>query len=83
MMTKKFKKFSLNNKADLDNLKEDFWFCFEARLNAALESGAISEEDLEERPMTVARCVLRLTGENVTPRSNRGIAMLENLRHFV
>lgn len=82
-MTRRVHKFSLDNKTDLENLKEDFWSCFEARLNAALESGAISDEDIEERPMTIARCVLVITGESMVPRSRHGVDMLKNLRHFV
>lgn len=79
----KARKFSLENETDLANLREDFWACFEARLHSALLSGALSEEDVAERPMTVARCVLVLTAENTAPRSSYGKQMLANLRHSV
>jgi hypothetical protein len=82
-MTRDKQAFTLDNDFQIEQLMTDFRFCFLAKLNAALESGAISEQDLEERPMTVARCVLVLTGEDMVPRSARGKAMLENLRHFV
>jgi len=75
--------FTLDNDFQIEQLIADFKFCFLAKLNAALQSGAISEQDLEERPMTVARCVLVLTGESMTPKTLYGKAMLENLRHFV
>jgi len=75
--------FTLDNDFQIEQLMTDFRFCFLAKLNAALQSGAISEQDLEERPMTVARCVLVLTGEDMVPRSARGKAMLENLRNFI
>ena len=82
-MTRDKQEFTLDNDFQIEQLMTDFRFCFLAKLNAALQSGAISEQDLEERPMTVARCVLVLTGEDMVPRSARGKAMLENLRHFV
>jgi hypothetical protein len=82
-MTRDKQAFTLDNDFQIEQLMTDFRFCFLAKLNAALQSGAISEQDLEERPMTVARCVLVLTGEDMVPRSARGKAMLENLRHFV
>lgn len=82
-MTRDKQAFTLDNDFQIEQLMTDFKFCFLAKLNAALQSGAISEQDLEERPMTVARCVLVLTGEDMVPRSARGKAMLENLRHFV
>lgn len=75
--------FVLSNDFQIEQLIADFKFCFLAKLNAALESGAISEQDLEERPMTIARCALVLTGESMVPRSAKGKAMLENLRKFV
>ena len=82
-MTRDKQAFTLDNDFQIEQLMTDFKFCFLAKLNAALQSGAISEQDLEERPMTVARCVLVLTGEDMVPRSARGKAMLENLRHFI
>lgn len=82
-MTRDKQAFTLDNDFQIEQLMTDFRFCFLAKLNAALQSGAISEQDLEERPMTVARCVLVLTSEDMVPRSARGKAMLENLRHFV
>lgn len=82
-MTRDKQAFTLDNDFQIEQLMTDFRFCFLAKLNAALQSGAISEQDLEERPMTVARCVLVLTGEDMVPRSARGKAMLENLRHFI
>ena len=75
--------FTLDNDFQIEQLMTDFKFCFLAKLNEALQSGAISEQDLEERPMTIARCVMVLTGESMTPRSAKGKAMLENLRKFV
>lgn len=82
-MTRDKQAFTLDNDFQIEQLMTDFRFCFLAKLNAALQSGAISEQDLEERPMTVARCVLVLTSEDMVPRSARGKAILENLRHFV
>ena len=82
-MTRDKQAFTLDNDFQIEQLMTDFRFCFLAKLNAALQSGAISEQDLEERPMTVARCVLVLTGEDMVPRSAKGKALLENLRHFV
>ena len=82
-MTRDKQAFTLDNDFQIEQLMTDFKFCFLAKLNAALQSGAISEQDLEERPMTVARCVLALTSEDMVPRSARGKAILENLRHFV
>jgi len=75
--------FTLNNEQALAQLRDDFWDVFLAKLRAAVESGALSEEDVAERPMVVARCVLVLTGESVVPRSDKGKKMLANLRHFV
>jgi len=75
--------FTLSNDFQIEQLIADFKFCFLAKLNEALQSGAISEQDLEERPMTIARCVMVLTAEDMVPRSAKGKAMLENLRHFV
>jgi len=75
--------FTLSNDFQIEQLMADFRFCFLAKLNAALQSGAVSEQDLEERPMTVARCALVLTGESMVPKTASGKAMLENLRHFV
>lgn len=82
-MTRDKQAFTLDNDFQIEQLMTDFRFCFLAKLNAALQSGAISEQDLEERPMTVARCVLVLTSEDMVPRSAKGKAILENLRHFV
>lgn len=82
-MTRDKQEFTLDNDFQIEQLMTDFKFCFLAKLNAALQSGAISEQDLEERPMTVARCVLVLTSEDMVPRSAKGKAILENLRHFV
>lgn len=79
----KYRMFSLENETDLTNLKEDFWFCFLGKLKQAIESGALSEEDLKDDAMIVARCVLVITGESVVPRSSYGKRMLANLRHFV
>ena len=75
--------FKLDNDFQIKQLMLDFEFCFLAKLNSALLSGAISEQDLEERPMTVARCVMVLTGEDMAPKTTSGKAMLDNLRHFV
>ena len=75
--------FALNNEQALSQLKEDFWDVFLAKLRQAVESGALSEEDIEERPMTVCRSVLVITGEGMVPRSEKGRKMLANLRHFV
>jgi len=75
--------FTLDNEFQIEQLMTDFKFCFVAKLNAAIESGAISEQDLELSPMIVARCVLVLAGESMTPKTPYGKAMLENLRKFV
>ena len=75
--------FALDNEQALAQLKEDFWDVFLAKLRQAVESGALSEDDTEERAMTVARCVLVITGEGMVPRSERGKKMLANLRHLV
>ena len=75
--------FALNNEQALSQLKEDFWDVFLAKLRQAVESDALSEEDIEERPMIVARCVLTITAESVAPRSPYGKEMLDLLRHFV
>lgn len=82
-MTRDKQAFTLDNDFQIEQLMTDFRFCFLAKLNSVLLSGAVSEQDLEERPMTVARCVLVLTGEDMVPRSAKGKALLENLRHFV
>ena len=82
-MTRDKQMFKLDNDFKIEQLMADFRFCFLAKLNAVLESGAVSEQDLEERPMTVARCVMVLTGESMVPRSDKGKEMLANLRHFV
>jgi len=75
--------FALDNEQALSQLKEDFWDVFLAKLRAAVESGALNEDALENDAMIVARCVLVLTGESMVPRSAKGKAMLENLRKFV
>jgi hypothetical protein len=75
--------FALDNEQALAQLKEDFWDVFLANLRRAVESGALSEEDTQERTMTVSRCVLVITGESMVPRSDSGKKMLANLRHFV
>lgn len=75
--------FALDNEQALSQLKEDFWDVFLAKLRAAVESGALSEEDIEESTMIVARCVLVLTGESVAPRSDKGKKMLASLRNFI
>lgn len=82
-MTRDKQAFTLDNDFQIEQLMTDFRFCFLAKLNAALQSGAISEQDLEERPMTVARCVLVLTGEDMVPRSEKGKKMLASLRNFI
>ena len=82
-MTRDKQMFKLDNDFQIEQLMADFKFCFVAKLNAAIESGAISEQDLELSPMIVARCVLVLAGESMTPKTPYGKAMLENLRHFV
>jgi len=83
VMASNKQEFALSNDFQIEQLIDDFRFCFLAKLNSVLLSGAVSEQDLEERPMTVARCVLVLTGEDMVPRSAKGKALLENLRHFV
>ena len=75
--------FALDNEQALAQLKEDFWDVFLAKLRAAVESGALSEDDIEESAMIVARCVLTLAGESVAPRSQHGKTMLTNLRNFM
>lgn len=75
--------FTLDNEQALEQLKEDFWDVFLAKLRSAVESGALSEDDIEESAMIVARCVLTLAGESVAPRSRHGKTMLTNLRNFV
>ena len=75
--------FALDNEQALTQLKEDFWGVFLTNLRRAVESGALSEEDTQERAMTVSRCVLVITGESMVPRSDKGKKMLANLRHFV
>jgi len=75
--------FALDNEQALSQLKEDFWDVFLAKLRAAVESGALDEDALENDAMIVARCVLTITAESVAPRSAKGKAMLTNLRNFV
>lgn len=75
--------FALDNEQALLQLKEDFWDVFLAKLRQAVESGALSEEDIEERAMAVCRSVLVITGESMAPRSGAGKKMLANLRRFV
>lgn len=75
--------FALDNQQALAQLKEDFWDVFLAKLRLAVESGVLSEEDIEERPMTVCRSVLVITGESMVPLSERGKKMLASLRSFI
>jgi hypothetical protein len=75
--------FALDNEQALAQLKDDFWDVFLAKLRQAVESGALSEKDTKDYAMTVARCVLVITGESMVPRSDKGKKMLANLRHFV
>lgn len=75
--------FALDNEQALAQLKEDFWDVFLAKLRSAVESGALSEDDIEESAMIVARCVLTLAGESVAPRSEKGKKMLASLRNFI
>lgn len=75
--------FALDNEQALAQLKEDFWDVFLAKLRSAVESGALSEDDIENHPMTIARCVLFLAAEATLPWHKDGKAMLENLRSLV
>lgn len=75
--------FALDNEQAPSQLKEDFWDVFLAKLRSVVESGALSEDALENDAMIVARCVLVITGENVGPLSPHGKKMLANLRQFI
>lgn len=56
---------------------------FFKKYGEALQSGAISEEDMALKDYTLARCVLMITARAFEPLSDYGKEMLTNLEKFI
>ncbi|MBA7682675.1 hypothetical protein ES703_91027 [subsurface metagenome] len=62
---------------------QNFMNRYRENYQKALDSGAVSEEDLPEHDHTLARCIFIITAEDFTPLSPSGKEMLKNLEKFV
>lgn len=79
MMTKEQEKVM----AQAAEFKDVFWDHYLEKLEQALKSGALSESDVENSGMIIAKSVLVIAAEGVKPMSPYGKRILANLRHFI
>lgn len=56
---------------------------YDRMYQAALSSGALSEEEAKEGSTCVAGCVLLIAAEKFAPSYNYGVKCLRNLRNFI
>lgn len=68
--------------AAVDELFPTFQQKFYENLSMALESGAVSEEQMKAEPYLVYRAVLQITAESYVF-TNAGIKMLRDLRYYI
>lgn len=69
--------------AQAAEFKDMFWKHYLEKLEQALKSGALSESDVENSGMIIAKSVLVIAAEGVKPMSPHGKKILANLRHFI